>query len=62
MIKSSLQTDYEHMAITTQIKLEEAMEQRDRLQEKVYGLEEDVEKLKAVVEYLEVKLGINDPV
>ena len=62
MIKSSLQTDYEHMAITMQIQLEEAMKQRDRLKEQVYGLEEDVEKLKAVVEYLEVKLGINDPV
>jgi len=62
MIKSSLQTDYEHMAITMQIKFEEAAEQRDRLQGQVYGLEEDVEKLKAVVEYLEVKLGINNPV
>jgi uncharacterized protein (UPF0210 family) len=50
------------MAITMQIQLEEAMKQRDRLKEQVYGLEEDVEKLKAVVEYLEVKLGINDPV
>jgi len=62
MIKSSLQTDYEHMAITTQIKLEEATEQWDRLQEQVYGLEEDIAKLKAVIEYLEVKLGINNPV
>jgi prefoldin subunit 5 len=50
------------MAITTQIKLEEATEQWNRLQEQVYGLEEDIAKLKAVIEYLEVKLGINNPV
>lgn len=62
MINPSLQVDYESMALQMQSQLEETMKQRDRLQDEVYGLEEDVNKLKAVVEYLEVKLGINDSI
>ena len=62
MINPSLQVDYESMALQMQSQLEETMKQRDRLQDEVYGLEEDVAKLKAVVEYLEVKLGINDSI
>jgi len=54
--------NWEAMAIQAQAKLESAMNERDDLQQQVYGLEEDVEKLKAVIEYLEVKLGINNPV
>ena len=54
--------NWEAMAIDAQNKIEDVMNQRDDLQQQVYGLEEDVDKLKAVVEYLEVKLGINDPV
>lgn len=45
-----------------QSQLENTINQRDDLQQQVYGLEEDVNKLKAVVEYLEVKLGINDSI
>lgn len=62
MIKPSLQVDYESMALQMQSQLEETMKQRDRLQDEVYGLEEDVAKLKAVVEYLEVKLGIHNSI
>lgn len=54
--------NWEAMAIDAQNKLEAVMNQRDDLQQQVYGLEEDVDKLKAVVEYLEVKLGINDSI
>lgn len=54
--------NWEAMAIQAQEKIESAMNERDDLQQQVYGLEEDVEKLKAVVEYLEMKLGINDPI
>lgn len=62
MIKPSLQVDYEAMALQMQSQLENTINQRDDLQQQVYGLEEDVNKLKAVVEYLEVKLGINDSI
>lgn len=62
MIKPSLQVDYEAMALQMQSQLESAINQRDDLQQQVYGLEEDVDKLKAVVEYLEMKLGIHNSI
>jgi multidrug resistance efflux pump len=54
--------NWEAMAIQAQAEFESAKNELDNLQQQVYGLEEDVEKLKAVVEYLEMKLGINDPI
>ncbi len=54
--------NWEAMAIRAQEQLESSMNERDDLQQQVYGLEEDIEKLKAVIEYLEVKLGINNPI
>ena len=62
MIKPSLQVDYESMALQMQSQLENTINQRDDLQQQVYGLEEDVDKLKAVVEYLEMKLGIHNSI
>lgn len=62
MINPSLQVDYESMALQMQSQLENTINQRDDLQQQVYGLEEDVDKLKAVVEYLEMKLGIHNSI
>lgn len=62
MINPSLQVDYESMALQMQSQLENTINQRDDLQQQVYGLEEDVNKLKAVVEYLEMKLGIHNSI
>ena len=62
MINPSLQVDYESMALQMQSQLENTTHQRDDLQQQVYGLEEDVDKLKAVVEYLEMKLGIHNSI
>jgi len=54
--------NWEHMAIQLQDALDKEHAAFGNLQQTVYGLEDDVEKLKAVIEYLEIKLGINDSI
>jgi hypothetical protein len=54
--------NWEGMAIQSQEQLESALNERDDLQQRVWGLEEDVQKLRAIIEYLEMKLGINNSI
>jgi len=61
MIKPEVM-NWEHMAIKLERELEMARAGNDAYEELVDSLEVDIEQLKTIIEYLEVKLGINDPV
>jgi len=54
--------NWEAIAIRLQAELTQERDLAERCLEKVKGLDADVDKLKTIIEYLEVKLGINDPV
>ena len=54
--------NWEHMSIKLQAELLQERDLADRYQEKVKELEADIDQLKTIIEYLEVKLGINHPV
>jgi len=61
MIKPA-EVNWEALSIKLQAQLTQERDLTERCLEKTRGLEADVDKLKIVIEYLEVKLGINDPV
>jgi hypothetical protein len=50
------------VAIRLECELELAREGTDAYEKLVDSLEVDIAQLKTIIEYLEVKLGINDPV
>jgi peptidoglycan hydrolase CwlO-like protein len=53
---------WEERAIDANKRVELATKHFDKMQEQIYELESDIEQLKTIIEYLEVKLGINHPV
>jgi len=61
MIKPA-EVNWEALSIKLQAQLTQERDLTERCLEKTRGLEADVDKMKIVIEYLEVKLGINDPV
>jgi hypothetical protein len=54
--------NWEAIAIKLQRELELAREGNDAYEKLVDSLDVDIAQLKTIIEYLEVKLGINDPV
>jgi hypothetical protein len=54
--------NWEDMAIKLQRELEMARAGNDDYEALVDSMEVDIAQLKTIIEYLEVKLGINDPV
>jgi hypothetical protein len=54
--------NWEDIAKRLQCELEMARAGNDAYEKLVDSLEVDIAQLKTIIEYLEVKLGINDPV
>jgi broad-specificity NMP kinase len=54
--------DWHAMAVRLQLELVQERELCECYETKMRSLEVDVDKLKTVIEYLEIKLGINDSI
>jgi predicted nucleic acid-binding Zn-ribbon protein len=53
---------WEELAIDANKRVELATQHFDKMQEQIYELEADIDQLKTIIEYLEVKLGINNSI
>lgn len=58
----TLEPDYETMAVELQARCEAFESLASDRQYEIDELEEEVKRLKAIIKYLEDKLGINDPI
>lgn len=54
--------DWHAMAVKLQLELVQERDLCECYEAKMRSLEADITQLKTIIEYLEVKLGINDPV
>ena len=61
MIKPA-EVNWEALSIKLQAQLTQERDLTERCLEKTRGLEADVDKLKIIIEYLEIKLGINNSI